>query len=169
MMGGKKRRVSGSDTAKGTVGKLPPRYTFILNPYNDARLSKCPLCQRPTHMRKFALLIHIEHGGLLALGKTCRYCSPCELIIAHQDELEDELVQVFESRAPEVIGNPYVVFGTVEKQRWKQSLGGVGIELTEGLKYAADFKKVLGLKMEGGWQPVKVSRRCSCLTETLPL
>jgi len=110
-------------------------------------------------MRKFALLIYIEKGGFVALGKTCRYCSPCELIVAHQDELEDELVHIFESRAPEVIGNQYVVFGTVEKQTWKKSLGGVEDELTRSLEHAADFKKVLGLKMEGGWQPVKGSRR----------
>jgi hypothetical protein len=30
--------------------------------------------------------------GILALGKDCRYCSLCELIICHRDELEDELV-----------------------------------------------------------------------------
>ena len=110
-MGANKRRLSGGDMPKDTVGKLSPRFTFILNPYKHARLSRCPLCQRPTHMRKFALLIHIEHGGFLALGKTCRYCSPCELIIAHQDELEDELVRTFEERAPEIIGNQYNVFG----------------------------------------------------------
>ena len=73
---------------KHTIGKLPPRYTFILNPYQDTRLSKCTICRKPTHMRKVALLIHIEEWGLLALGKTCRYCSHCELIIAHRDELE---------------------------------------------------------------------------------
>ena len=159
MMGAKKSGVSERDTAKGIVGQLPPRFTFILNPYKDARLSKCPLCQRPTHMRKFALLICIENGGFLALGKTCRYCSPCELIIAHQDELEDELVHVFESRAPEVIGNPYIVFGTLEKQAWKQSLGRGGEALTKSLENVADFKKVIGLKMEGGWQQVTRPRR----------
>ncbi len=156
-MGANKSDVSGSHVPKGTVGKLPPRFTFILNPHKNARLSRCPLCQRPTHMRKFALLIHIEHGGFLALGKTCRYCSPCELIIAHQDELEDELVPTFEKRAPEIIGNQYTVFGTVEKQKWKESLGRGGDELTRALEHAADFKRVLGLKMEGGWRPSKVS------------
>ncbi len=159
MMGANKRGVSGGNKAKVTLGKLPPRFTFILNPYKDARISKCPLCQRPTHMRKFALLIHVEGGYFMALGKTCRYCSPCELIIAHQDELEDQLVYAFESRAPDVIGNPYIVLGTVEKQRWKESLGRDAEGLTVSLEHVADFKKVLGLKMEGGWQPVKGSRR----------
>ena len=65
------------------LGKLPPRYLFILNPYTDARFSKCPRCERPTHLRKFALFILIDDWGPLVLGKTCRYCTRCELIIAH--------------------------------------------------------------------------------------
>ena len=137
------------------IGKLPPRYTFTLNPYADSRLSKCPCCRRPTHLRKFALLIHIEKFGLLALGKTCRYCTPCELIMAHQDELESELVDIFELVAPEVIGAPYVVFGTVEKQRWKESLEQGGFRMAEALEHAADFKDVIKLKMTGGWMPAK--------------
>lgn len=157
-MGRSKRGVSGSKKAATTIGKLPPRYTFMLNPYKDTRLSKCPICRKLTHMRKFALLIDIEKGGLVALGKTCRHCTPCELIMAHQDELEAELVGMFESRAPEVIGNPYVVFGTLDKQQWKKSLGTAGTELSLALEHAADFKKVLGLKMEGGWQPMGKSQ-----------
>ena len=42
--------------AKKRIGKLPPRYSFILNPYADVRLSKCPRCQKLTYLRKFALL-----------------------------------------------------------------------------------------------------------------
>jgi len=143
---------------KHTIGKLPPRYTFILNPYQDTRLSKCTICRKPTHMRKFALLIHIDEWGLLALGKTCRYCSQCELIIAHQDELENELVHFFERVAPEVIGKPYLVLGTVEKQRWKDSLGQKAYKLSEALEYVADFKEVLGLKIKGGWSPAKKAK-----------
>lgn len=140
---------------KDRIGKLPPRFTFILNQHEQTRLSKCPLCQRPTHMRKFALLIHIEDWGLLTLGKTCRYCTPCELIIAHKDELEDELVGVFERHAPEVIGNPYFVLGTVDKERWKASLGQGGQLVSQLLEHMADFKKMLDLKLGGGWKPMK--------------
>lgn len=140
---------------RATIGKLPPRFKFILNSYKTTRVSKCPICRRLTHMRKFALLIHIDEWGPLALGKTCRYCSLCELIIAHQDELEDVLVRIFEQHAPEVVGNPYVVLGTLDRKRWKESLGRGGNELTEALKYVADFEQVLALKMEGGWQPMK--------------
>jgi hypothetical protein len=54
-----------------------------------------------------------------------------------------------------VMGNPYVVFGTVDKKRWKESLGSGGFELDEALEHAADFKDVLGLKLESRWQPIK--------------
>jgi len=163
IMVAKKKRIPASKTATNQIGKLTPRFNFILNPYGHTRLSSCPLCQRPTHMRKFALLIYIEKWGLLALGKTCRYCTPCELIMAHRDELEDELVRSLESRAPEVIGNPYTVFGTVDKQRWKESLGRCTDRLSDALEYAADFKKVFNLKIQGGWQPAKKSRRITPL------
>lgn len=41
------------------IGKLPPRYSFFLNPYTDIRFSKGPLCEKPTAMRKFALVIYL--------------------------------------------------------------------------------------------------------------
>src|SRR4051794_5883617 len=100
--------------ASTKIGKLPCRYSFLLNPYTDVRLSKCPKCEKPTHPRKFALFVHVDGGGPRARGKTCRYCSRCELIIAHQDELEAELTQSFTRIAPDVIGKSYLVLGTLD-------------------------------------------------------
>ena len=117
------------------IGKLEPRYAFILNPYPDERLSKCPRCHAPTHPRKFALLIDIDEWGPLVLGKTCVYCSVCELIIVHQQELEGELALTFLERAPLIVGNEYTVFGTVEKSFWKSGLGA-GSTLGEMLEHA---------------------------------
>ncbi len=140
--------------AKTRLGKLPPRYSFMLNPYQDLRLSKCPKCRKLTHMRKFALFIHIDKWGPLALGKTCRYCSRCELIMVHQDELEAELAYRFSQLAPEAIGNDYMVLGTVEKKVWQANLKGEGSPLEDMLKHVADFKKVYDLHYEpGGWYP----------------
>jgi hypothetical protein len=107
---------------KDGIGKLPPRYSFALNPYSDVRFTRCPKCHRLMNPRKFALLIHIEGGDLTILGKTCRYCPACELIIAHQNELEAELAIVFSSRAPGLVGNPYLILGTVELKAWRQGL-----------------------------------------------
>ncbi len=142
--------------AKKRIGKLPPRYSFILNPHADVRLSKCPRCQKLTHLRKFALFIHIDAWGPLALGKACRYCSRCELIMAHQNELEAELARSFSQIAPEVIGHEYLVLGTVDKKVWQEGLAGDGKQLGEMLKHVADFKRVLKLEVDpGGWYPAE--------------
>ncbi|SEQ62857.1 hypothetical protein SAMN04244573_01944 [Azotobacter beijerinckii] len=142
--------------AKKKIGKLPPRYLFMLNPYADVRLSKCPQCQKLTYLRKFALFIHIDAWGPMALGKTCRYCSRCELIMAHQDELEAQLAYSFSQMAPAVIGNAYLVLGTIDKKVWKEGLAGGGEHQGEMLQHVADFKRVLQLVVEpGGWYPAE--------------
>jgi len=142
--------------APGKIGERSPRYSYMLNPYSDVRLSKCPKCGKLTYARKFALLIHIEAWGPLALGKTCRYCSRCELIMVHQDELEAELAQSFTRIAPEVIGNAYLVLGTVEKKVWQEALNGRGQPLEHIREHVAQFKKVYALEYEpGGWYPAR--------------
>lgn len=114
-------------------GKLQPRYRFALNPFAEVRWSRCPRCDKLTHYRKFPLLIHIEDLGLVTLGKTCRYCTPCEFIVADQGELEHELVLACEQRGfPEKVGSPYLVCGTVQLKFWK-----------EGLKHSMDLESLL--------------------------
>ena len=140
--------------ARGRIGERSPHFSYMLNPHSDVRLSKCPKCEKLTHLRKFALLIHIEAWGPLALGKTCRYCSRCELIMVHQDELEAELAQSFRQIAPGVIGKAYMVLGTMEKKTWQEGLRGRGQPLAEMLKHVAEFKKEYVLEYEpGGWYP----------------
>ncbi len=76
---------------KARLGKQPPRHYFFLNPYQDARFTSCPKCGGKTKLRKLSLVIHVEGPILLSLNKTCRYCLYCDLLIAHQDELEAQL------------------------------------------------------------------------------
>src|ERR1017187_613912 len=85
------------------VGKLTPRYQFVLNPFEFDRMSRCLRCKKLTYPRKFPLLIHIDGWGLMTLGKTCKYCPKDELIICHQDELDMELAHAFSKLKPEVI------------------------------------------------------------------
>ena len=42
------------------IGGQEPKYTFILNPYTDVRVSTCPQCTRPTYVRTFALFSHVD-------------------------------------------------------------------------------------------------------------
>ncbi len=139
-------------TRKQQFGDLEPRYSFALNPHEGTRCSKCPNCEKLTYPRKFPLLLHIEDFGFIVLGKTCRYCSKCELIIAHQDELESTLTQMMIlAGKPEIIGNKYLVIGTVDRKHWKNHLDNPS-NMKESLKNTADFKKYFDIHFDpGGW------------------
>lgn len=139
--------------AKRVPSTRPPRYSCLLNPHSETRLSRCPKCERPTHPRKFALLIRVEGHDPLVLGKTVRYCTPCELLIVHQDELEAELVNFFGRTAPQLVGNPYQVLGTVDMKVWRQGLEG-GQPAATVMEAVAPFKKYYDLEFDpGGWRP----------------
>jgi hypothetical protein len=102
------------------------------------------------------LFIFVESVAPIILGKTCRYCSKCELIIAHQDELEAELALSFQKIAPQAIGKEYFVVGTFDKKLWQSQLqneaNGANKLTSETFNYLADFKKMLDLNIEpGGW------------------
>jgi hypothetical protein len=107
-------------TKKPQIGGLPPRYSFVLNPYPDMRVSRCPYCERKTGQRKIPLLIHVEPMHLIALNYTCRYCQACDLLIAHKHEIEHLLTGMFRQYDPEVVGNDYLILGTVEKATWRE-------------------------------------------------
>jgi hypothetical protein len=102
------------------LGKLPPRHEFFLNPYRDERFTRCPACAEATKARKKPFLVHIDPHVLLVLNMTGRYCPACDLIILHQDRLEDLLIRTCERNDPSLIGNDYLVLGTVERRAWRQ-------------------------------------------------
>ena len=95
------------------------KYTFFLNDHPDFAFSNCPQCPAKTKIRKFALVIHIDPKQLFVLNKKCRLCTNCELIIAKKNEVEDMMAQTFETRKPEIIGNDYLIIGTVNKGTWR--------------------------------------------------
>jgi hypothetical protein len=101
---------------------FPRRYNFILNPYPDQRLSRCPMCDGKTGQRKRPLLIHIDPRHLIALNYTCRYCPACDLLIAHKHEIEHLLYCMFSENAPSAIGNEYLMLGTVERAAWREGV-----------------------------------------------
>ena len=129
------------------LGELPARYSFVLNPYAEVRFSRCTICKRLTHFRKFALLIHVKESGLVVLGKTCRYCTKCEVIIAHKNEVEDELNRFFSGQQERVGNDWYLIIGIVGLKTWRKSLQ-IPITTKEILKKTADFKEHLSLEHE---------------------
>ena len=134
------------------LGKQPPRYRFFLNPYTDVRFTTCPQCGSKTRVRKLPLVIHIDPLQLVALNKTCRYCPPCDLLIAHQDELEAWLAAFFGQHKPEIVGNDYLVVGTEDRTDWRR---GVRTPLSTGeaLEYLHDFIEVVRLEPAPRWGP----------------
>ena len=124
-------------------GKLRPRYRFALNPFPEVRWSRCPRCEKLTHARKFPLLIAFSDFTMLTLGKTCRYCTPCELIIAHQHEIEEEIA-LFRAKHRGNGSGEWMVIGTVDRKTWETSLHAP-VSFDELLEYTRDIKYPLTL------------------------
>ncbi|MBL7199677.1 MAG: hypothetical protein ISS56_05970 [Anaerolineae bacterium] len=135
------------------LGKLSPMYSFILNPHTETRVSRCPRCEQRMRQRKVPLFIHVDPMVPMILGYTCRYCPDCDLLVAHQDEIEDLLARMFAERDPSVIGNDYLVMGTVERALWREGMKA-GKTVGELLENLHDFVEVSELEYDpGGWYP----------------
>jgi hypothetical protein len=136
---------------KPRLGKQPRRYRFFLNPYQDARFSTCPQCTNRTKQRKLPLFIHIDPKQPLLLNKTCRYCPHCDLLIAHQDELEDLITRIFTLLNPEIVGNKYLVIGTLDRADWKR-IDQEKLPIQDTIEALHDFKDVVSFKPMWGWR-----------------
>jgi hypothetical protein len=130
------------------LGKQPPRYRFLLNPFRDRRFAICPDCERRTLLRKVPLVIHVDPVNPVALNKLCRYCPACDLLIAHQDEVEQELAAIFTRHASELAGNNYLVIGTLDRDVWKRGVAEP-LAVQEMVEQLHDFVEVLELRRAG--------------------
>lgn len=135
------------------IGKLPPQYTFILNPYAEYRFTRCPSCDGKMKQRKLPLFIHVDPMNPVGLNKTCRYCPDCDLLIAHQDEIETLLAQLFAQHNPSLIGNDYLVLGTLERLAWREGMKQPK-DVAEMLEHVHSFKEMQTVQVQpGGWYP----------------
>ena len=140
---------------KPQFGELPPKYGFVINPYPDMRITSCPMCECKTGQRKIPLLIHINPIHLIALNYTCRYCKSCDLLIAHKHEIEHLLTSLFSQTEPEMVGNEYLIIGTVEKNSWREAQQQQK-SASEMLPHVSDFA-VFHQELcasEPGWYPI---------------
>ena len=136
---------------RAQLGKLPHRYRFFLNPYQDVRFTSCPQCANKTRQRKLPLFIHVSPAQPVTLNKTCRYCPNCDLLIAHQDEIEDILSRIFTTLEPEIVGNDYLVIGTVERATWKRTMQNQ-LPIQDTFDGLHDCREVVTFKPAGGWR-----------------
>ena len=131
---------------------LEPRHRFFLNPYEDHAFTMCPSCDAPTRVRKHCLVIHVEPRHLLVLNKTCRYCPPCDLLIARRGELEQQLVACWMERDPSVVGNEYTVLGTVDRAVWRRAMRE-DVMPGELVGMLHPLAELLDIRMDpGGWR-----------------
>ncbi len=77
--------------------------------------------------------------------KNCRYCPACDLLITHQDEVEQQLSALFANCAPELIGNDYLVLGTLDRDIWKRGVAEP-LAIQEMVEQLHDFVEVLELR-----------------------
>lgn len=133
------------------LGKQPPRYRFFLNPYSDVRFTTCPQCGGKMRQRKLPLVIHIDPLQLVALNKTCRYCPHCDLLIAHQDELEAWLAAFFSEHRPEIVGNDYLVVGTEDRADWRRGVR-TPLSVQDALECLHDFREVVRFTPAPRWR-----------------
>ena len=132
--------------------KIKTRHYFFLSPYQEEAFTKCPKCNNKTKVRKYPLAIHIEPHQLFFLNKTCKYCTKCDLIIAKQIDIEDLMARAFEERDPSIIGNDYLVVGTIDRAVWRQHRN----TSTEASKVVNDiyvFKDITNFELLPRWGP----------------
>jgi hypothetical protein len=91
-------------------------HRLVLNPYDDVAFTRCPQCSQPTKVRKVHLVVHIEPRQLLVLNKSCRLCEGCDLLFVKKSELESLMAYAADQFAPDVIGNDYLVLGTLDAE-----------------------------------------------------
>ena len=127
----------------------PARYYFFLNPYQDCAFTRCPKCDNKTKVRKHPLVIHIEPDQILNLNKTCKYCTECDLIIVKQADIEALMTGCLEKARPSIIGNDYLVIGTLDRSDWKESQEKPSISVV--IENVHPFKDMLNFEPMPSW------------------
>ena len=142
-----------ADAEKATrIGRLEPRFKFFLNPYSDARFTRCPECEKRMRTRKEPFVIHVDPKQLVVLNMTARYCPDCDLLILHRDKVEDLLARALETQAPDTIGNEYLIIGTLERTLWHK--GRSQLTLGPAIEHLHDLKDMVRYQpAHYGWVP----------------
>ncbi len=106
-----------------------------------------------TKVRKFPLVIHIEPQQLFLLNKQCKYCPSCDLLIAKKQEIESLMAATFIQANPQIIGNNYLVIGTVDRKDWKEGDKNV-LSPSSMIERIYVFKDVWNFEViPAGWYP----------------
>ena len=139
-------------------GRLPPQYRFALNVDLDARFTRCPQCKQKMKQRRLPLIVHVEPRYLSVFVQTCRYCPDCDLLIAHADLLGAQMLNWFGEYDSSVLGNEYLVIGTMEGEAWNKHRRESRF-IDEEMGDVHDFAAVVRIEGHvGNWQLVNVTQ-----------
>jgi len=133
---------------QNNISNKQQRHYFFLNPYQDNAFTKCPKCNTSTKVRKFPLVINIEPQTLFVLNKNCKYCPKCDLIIVKKSDIENQLTIQFEKVDASILGNDYLVFGTLDKKDWQKNKT-TPMNSRETIEKAYVFKDVWNFELQG--------------------
>lgn len=135
------------------LGKLPPKYRFFLNPYQDVRFTRCPQCDRKMKVRKHPFFIHVDPQQPAILNMSGKYCPDCDLLILHRDKVEELLTAAMLPHDPDIVGNEYLIVGTMERKGWCEARQEPH-NLQNIFEHLHDFKEVVTFEVEHfGWGP----------------
>jgi hypothetical protein len=68
-----------------------------------------------------------------------------DILDRRRSEVEQQLVALFAIRAPDLIGNDYLVLGTLDRDVWKRSVAQP-LAIQELVEHLHDFVEVLELR-----------------------
>jgi len=132
---------------------MKKRHRFFLSPYKDTAFTRCPKCGAKTRLRKFPLVIHIEPRQLFLLNKLCKFCLSCDLIIARKNEIESLMAERISRERSELLGNDYLVIGTLDRKDWVEGHKG-GATPHDLVNRMYVFEDVFSFQIiPAGWRP----------------
>jgi hypothetical protein len=96
-----------------------------------------------TQINIFSLVIHVSPASTTIVDKFCRFCDPCDLLIVHQDELERRLAATLMESDPEIVGNDYLIVGTVDSAQLSRVRRQKPASFDHVVECLHDFKAVV--------------------------
>jgi hypothetical protein len=72
-------------------------------------------------------------------------------LIAHQHELDEIITRVFTVLNPEIVGNKYLVIGTLDRADWKR-IDREKLPIQDTIEALHDFTEGVMFKPMGGWR-----------------
>ena len=127
---------------KPRIGKLPPRHTFFLNSYLEDRFTRCPECDELMKKRKNPLLVSVGPSLLMIFNIPGNYCPDCDLLVVHQDIVDEFLITAMLDKKIDLSGVPYLILGTVERKTWRASKKRT-VAWQEAIANLHDFKEIV--------------------------